>query len=397
MKRKKVIFIIAMLILLCSPQIFAQNGKKELPERSILIAPEFFGVVVNKDEPISLDVSVLNKGKKDEFVVLEVLDLPDNWKAHFKTFTFGVTGIFLKGDSSKNVTLKIEPPKDTKPGIYNIKVKASTKDKLLSSIADLSLQIKAKESEKEGENLRINASYPVLRGPSDARFEFNIDVENKVDREVVYALSYEAPENWEVNFKPSYEEKYISSIRLKEDQQRNVSVEVKPTPLASPGEYPIKVKVESPYAKGAITLTVNITGVHKLEMGTTNELLSLSALRGNKTGMSFYLKNTGTAPLTNIQFLSIKPENWKVEFQPEKIEVLNPHEIKQAELFITPSESAIVGDYSVGITADAGKVQKNLELRVTVKAKPVWGWLGLLIIVIVVGGLVFVFYRFGRR
>jgi uncharacterized membrane protein len=56
-----------------------------------------------------------------------------------------------------------------------------------------------------------------------------------------------------------------------------------------------------------------------------------------------------------------------------------------------------VGDYSVGITADAGKVQKNLELRVTVRARPVWGWLGVLIILVVVGGLVFVFYRFGRR
>jgi uncharacterized membrane protein len=294
-----------------SPSL-AQENKKDLPDRAILIAPEFYGVVVSREEPISLDVSVINKGKKDEFVSLEVAELPENWKAHFKTFTFGVTGLFLKSDSSKNVTLKVEPPKDIKGDTYQIKIKATTKDKALTSTADMFITIKGKESKEEENKLRINASYPVLRGPSDARFEFNIDVENKVDKEVVYNLSYEAPENWEVNFKPSYEEKYISSIRLKEDQQRSVSVEVRPMPLTPPGEYPIKVKIESQYAKGTITLTVNITGVHKLEIGTTSELLSLSAMRGSKTSMSFYLKNTGTAPLTNIQFLSIKPENWKV-------------------------------------------------------------------------------------
>lgn len=395
---KKLAFGVLFVAFCLLPLVtFSQENKKDLPERQILIAPEFFGVELNKDEPISLDVSLINRGKKDEFINLEIVELPPGWKAYFKTFTFGVTGVFLKGDSSKNITLKVEPDKQVKPGEYSLRLKATTKDKVHTSLADVSLKIKSKEEGKETEGVRINSSYPVLRGPSDARFEFNIDVENKVDREVVYALSYEAPENWEVNFKPGYEEKYISSIRLKEDQQRNVAVEVRPTPLTPPGEYPVKVKVESQYAKGSITLTVNITGVHKMEVGTTNELLSLTAMRGSKTSMSFYIKNTGTAPLTNIQFISIKPEAWKVEFQPEKIELLNPNEIKQAEVLITPSESAIVGDYSVGINVDAGKVNKNLELRVTVKAKPVWGWVGLLIIVAVVLGLVFVFYRFGRR
>ncbi|MFN3534373.1 MAG: NEW3 domain-containing protein, partial [Desulfatiglandales bacterium] len=371
MKRLPLVVLIVSLVFLFSPlSLSAQESKKDLPERAILIAPEFYGIEINKDEPVSLDVSLINRGKKDEFVELSISELPENWKAYFKTFTFGVNGVFLKGDSSKSITLKAEPNKGVKPGLYAFKVKATTKDKAITSTADVSIKIKAKEEGKEAEGIVINSSYPVLRGPSDARFEFNIEVENKEDREVVYNLSYEAPENWEVNFKPGYEEKFISSIRLKENQLRNVAVEVRPSPLTPPGEYPVKVKVESPNAKGNITLTVNITGVHKMEVGTTNELLSLTALRGNKTSMSFYIKNTGTAPLTNIQFLSIKPEAWKVEFQPEKIENLNPNEIKQAEVIITASESAIVGDYSVGLNVDAGKVNKNLELRVTVKAKP---------------------------
>ncbi len=389
--------VLLLLVMIFADVMAVENQQKQLPERGILLAPEYSGIMLSKDENTTVDVTVINKGKRDEFLNLEVLEVPNGWKAYFKTFSYGINGVFLKGDSSKNITLRIEPSKGARPGNYTLKLKASTKDNALTSTSELVVNIGQKTGEKEGETVKLITSYPVLRGPSDAKFEFNIDVENKLDKEILYSLSAEAPENWEVNFKPGWEEKYISSIRLKEDQQRSVTVVVKPSPTAVPDEYPIKVNVSSEYGKASTTLTVVITGVHKLDMGTTNDLLSLTTTRGTRTSMSFFIKNSGTAPLSNIQFLSLKPENWKVEFTPEKVELLNPNEIKQIEAVITPSEAAIVGDYSVNITAEGGKVSKNLELRVTVKAKPVWGWVGIFIILIVVAGLVFVFYRFGRR
>ena len=110
-----------------------------------------------------------------------------------------------------------------------------------------------------------------------------------------------------------------------------------------------------------------------------------------------YVKNSGSGTLTNLQFLSFKPENWKTEFSPEKIDTLAPGELKQVEVSITPRDEALVGDYSVGLTAEAGKVSKTLELRVTVKASTAWGWIGIGIIVLVMAGLVFLFIRLGRR
>jgi uncharacterized membrane protein len=95
--------------------------------------------------------------------------------------------------------------------------------------------------------------------------------------------------------------------------------------------------------------------------------------------------------------MSVKPENWKVEFSPEKIEALPPGELQQVEVSITPAEQALVGDYSVGIRADAGKLSKNMELRVTVLASTAWGWIGIGIIVLVMAGLVVLFVRLGRR
>jgi uncharacterized membrane protein len=113
--------------------------------------------------------------------------------------------------------------------------------------------------------------------------------------------------------------------------------------------------------------------------------------------MSIYVKNSGSAANHNVNFVSIKPENWKVEFEPEKIEAINPDELKQVEVTITPAEEALVGDYSVGISVDGEKAQKTMEMRVTVKASTAWGWIGIGIIVLVILGLGGLFTWFGRR
>jgi uncharacterized membrane protein len=95
--------------------------------------------------------------------------------------------------------------------------------------------------------------------------------------------------------------------------------------------------------------------------------------------------------------MSFKPENWKVEFKPEKLPSLEPNELKQVEVTITPYEEALVGDYSVGLGISTEKASKNLEFRVTVKASTAWGWIGIGIIVLVVIGLTGLFHFLGRR
>ena len=144
-------------------------------------------------------------------------------------------------------------------------------------------------------------------------------------------------------------------------------------------------------------LKVVLTGTQKLEAGTSNGLLSLNALAGQEANLSLYVKNTGSAPLNNIRFLSFKPENWTVTFKPEGIDSLGQGDVKQVEVTVKPSTEALVGDYSVVLNVEGEKATKNLELRVTVKASTAWGWIGIGIIVFVMLGLVGLFMRLGRR
>ena len=86
-----------------------------------------------------------------------------------------------------------------------------------------------------------------------------------------------------------------------------------------------------------------------------------------------------------------------MEFAPEKLESIEPGDLKQVEVSITPAAEALVGDYAVGVNIKGEKSSDNLEFRVTVKASAAWGWIGIGIIILVILGLFALFVTFGRR
>jgi uncharacterized membrane protein len=389
------IFLWGLLSL--NPYAYGDEGKKELPPRAIVVAPEYTGVVVGTGEGASIDLIVRNRGRSDEDIDLALVSVPKGWDARIKTYSFDVTGVHLASDSSKTLTLKVEPGKGIGPGKYRFLIKGSTKDGKLTSSSQVFVTVKEKGKEKVSKGVEISTSYPELEGPTDAKFEFSLEVKNKLDKDTVFNLGYEAPKEWEIRFKPAYEEKYFSSLRIKANQSETMAVEVKPYLLAKPGRYPIKIKVGSSEAKAEAGLSVVLTGTYKLDAGTPDGLLSLNAFQGKEANLSFYVKNTGSATQNNIKFLSFKPENWKVEFKPEKIDTLAPGELKQVEVSITPADQALVGDYSVSLNVKGERASKNLELRTTVKASTAWGGIGIGIILLVVAGLVGLFFKLGRR
>ncbi len=392
-----VMAMVAIGVAFSWPSSAYSKDKDDLPLRKISVAPEYPGIVVAEGKDVSIDLNVTNGGREDETIDITLPEIPQGWNAWIETYRYEITGVYVPSDDSKTVTLKAEPEDSVGPGTYTILIKGQTQDGALTSSSRLVITVKKKEEEKKSKGLAIETSYPVLQGPTDATFEFSLEVNNESDKDTIFNLTAQGPKNWDVSFKPAYEQKFISSLRIKANQTQTMAVEVKPYPLAEPGTYPIEVKVTSETAQAEKQLKVVLTGTHKLEVGTLDELLSLSTLQGQAASISIYVKNSGSATQNNVHFMSFKPENWKVEFRPERIDTLAPGDLKQVEVVITPAAQALVGDYSVTLAVEGEKATKDVELRVTVQASTVWAWLGIGIIVIVIAGLVFMFVRLGRR
>jgi uncharacterized membrane protein len=388
---------ICFIVVSFQPVVLA-NDKDKRPPRAIEIYPEYPGVVVPQEEKVQMDIRVANKGRADEDVLLEVSQVPEGWKTQIRAFNLTVTGVHVPNGESKDLTFVAEPAQSVKPGEYLFTVSARSEDGTLRSANDLTVTVTAKEKIKKTKDIVLTTSYPVLRGPSDASFEFSIKVENKMSQDALFNLAARGPsDEWNINIKPAYEEKLISSLRVQAGGSSSVAVEVKPPQQAEAGEYPVSVLVTSENRRAEANLKVVLTGTYSLEIGTPSGLRSLDAKQGKAANMSIYVKNTGSAANHNITFMSYKPENWEVEFTPETIEVLEPGDLKQVEVTMTPYEDALVGDYSVGVDVNGEKASKSIEFRVTVKASTAWGWIGIGVIVVVVAGLIGLFVWLGRR
>jgi uncharacterized membrane protein len=372
------------------------RDKKDLrPERGIAVYTEYSGVTVPRGESVKMDLILEDKGRTDEVIDVKVSTIPKGWRATLKGGSYLVGGLYVANGKTKNLSMELEPDKSMGVGAYVFQFDAKTEDGKFT--ASYKLTVNVQERIPGADDIQITTSYPVLRGQTDATFEFSIDVLNKSDLDRTFNLAAVPPEKWEVNFKPAYEQKQISSFRIKGGQSQSVAVQVNPPKESMAGEYPILVRVSSGEKKAEVKLTVALSGIYKLDAGTPTGILSLEAMPGKPANLSLFVKNTGSAINRNVSFSSFKPENWEVTFKPEKIEALEPNGLKQIEVTIKPAAQSLVGDYSVGVMVDGEKANKTIEFRVTVKASTAWGWIGIGVIIFVIAGLSALFIWLGRR
>lgn len=393
--------LLVVALILAGPAVaFAADEpakRDDRPARGIAIYSDYSGVVVPVGENVRMDLTVENKGRQDEVVALKLTNVPKGWKASLKGGSFTVTGVAVPDGKNRTLSFSAEPEKGVGPGTYQFGIEGVTADGKLT--ASYAIAVTTRERSRMGaDDIQITTSYPVLRGQTDATFEFSLDVNNKVDADRTFNLAAQAPEKWEINFKPGYEQKQISSLRIRGNSNQTVAVSVTPPKDATAGEYPILVRISTGESKAEAKLMVVLTGIYKLDAATATGILSTDAVTGKPTTVSLLVKNTGSAVNRNVNLSSFKPENWKVEFKPEKIEALEPNQMKQVEATITPAATALVGDYSVGLMVDGEKSSsKTVEMRVTVKAPTAWGWIGVGLIAVVIGGMGGLFAWLGRR
>ena len=161
-------------------------------------------------------------------------------------------------------------------------------------------------------------------------------------------------------------------------------------------KYAIDIRVSSGATKAEAKLVILLTGIYDLEVGTATGALSMNAVRGKPSNASLYVRNTGTT-ISAVTFQASPPKDWQVVFDPPGIEAIEPGELKQVEISITPSEPTQVGDYSVHLGVESHRVSKSLDYRVTVRAASQWGWIGICLIVMIVLGIMGTFRWMGRR
>ena len=115
--------------------------------------------------------------------------------------------------------------------------------------------------------------------------------------------------------------------------------------------------------------------------------------------MTFDITNTGTAPITNVKLTGTPPSNWTVTFDPETVASIAPNETGTITATVTPTSEAVAGDYVVTFQSSATEpgADASASIRFTVETSPIWAFIGIAIIVLILAGLGYVFRTYGRR
>jgi hypothetical protein len=265
----------------------------------------------------------------------------------------------------------------------------------------------------EGEpkpEVKISCKYPILSSPTASGYEFECDFSYfGGDLPKIFDVKVKVPNGFTFAVARSYGggSSTIAAIQLdpmKAYTPETLKISVSPYMWIAPppGDYPITVQAVSGNITGSIELKAVVTAKYALGVSTATGLMNTQVTAGQDNFFSFTLKNTGTAQLDKINFSSKLrggPSGWNITFDPKNIDSLPVDAEREVKVNIKPPEKTIAGDYEMTVTAetDAKNASDNMNIRITALTPTIWGWVGVIIVVLVVAGLIYMFLRLGRR
>jgi uncharacterized membrane protein len=267
---------------------------------------------------------------------------------------------------------------------------------------DNSFSVLPNQEELPPDILELTCKYPVLRGVSGHAFEFLIEATYRGTKDRVFDISLDQPPQWDVSVTGKYETEQIESFTMKtfEPVAPEFKVVLSPVPgyEPEPGEYKLIFTATSEEVTASVELEAIVTARYELELIPGSGRLNTEATVGEENHISIILVNRGSAPIEDLSFTSSKPEGWSITYTPDHIDTLGAGLAQEVDINIEPPEKTIAGDYSLTINVE-GKPDlfDSLQYRVTVLTPSIWGWVGIIIVVVVVAGLAFLFRRLGRR
>jgi len=281
--------------------------------------------------------------------------------------------------------------------------------KITNSDIDLNDIVKIDEEElkKQVNDTRSN----LIQSIAGETFEFKFDVTyytgdepfglEEDESEKIFDIIVEYPTGWIAAASPGFETKEITAIKLKSLKTESLKVFAAPLVKQEPGEYDIKItiksNVEDDKLEGATEFKAIITATYELDLRTKTGRLSTEITSGKDNHYKLILENKGSTSIENISLSSTEPEGWQVDFDEDKIEILESEEKKEIDVTINPPEKTIAGDYMLSFRVSSENSNDDIELRVTVETPTIWGIVGIGIIVVVIIGVAVIFARLGRR
>lgn len=377
------LMISSLLLAALAPAATAANG--------LTVTTPFTAVSVAPGNKVSFDLTVTSTTSRN--VALSLSGVPTGWTASIFGGGFVVEAVSVDKDTPAKVRLDVTVPADASAGTSTIRVGASGGGG--SDTLPVSIRVNANAAG----DLTLTTTTPELTGPADKDFKFDLTFKNDTAQDVTMSATATGPDGWTLDTTLTGATDAASTI-VKAGSTQSISVSAKAPDGTTADTYPIKVIATAGDRTAEADVSVAITGSYSMTLSTPDDRLSASGSAGSPTNMSFVVKNTGTAPITKVTLVGTPPSGWTVTVDPkEGLETIAPDQTGTINAVITPSKDAVAGDYVVNFKSASTEDTSgaSAQIRFTVETSPIWLVVGVVLILLILGGLYYVFRTYGRR
>ncbi|ALS28263.1 NPCBM-associated, NEW3 domain-containing alpha-galactosidase [Paenibacillus sp. 32O-W] len=336
-------------------------------------------------ESITYSIDVINHGSSTATVDLGFKAQSADWEYEMTAGGRNVSRLAVKAGESQSVSLTLHVPLEVEKGVYQFEVSAS------GSVLPLAVEV----SEKGTFRTELETDQPNIQGHADSTFSFTATLRNRTAESQTYALSAAADPGWNVTFSSGGNN--VSSLEVEPNAEKSVTINVEPPDTVKAGTYEIPIKATTNSTSAETKVEVDITGTYGISVSTADERLNAKVTAGASSKVDLVVTNSGSAELKNVNMSASSPTGWEVSFDKPTVESIKPGESARVQATIKASKEALPGDYVVSITASSAEKSADAQIRVAVKSSVLWGWIGILIILAVAGGIYYLFRKYGRR
>jgi uncharacterized membrane protein len=356
---------------------------------ALSITTPFPSVSIAPGSTVGFDLTVT--GGASQLVAVSVSGVPTDWTSTLRGGGYVVNAVQTDATGKASVHLDLQVPATATNGVTNVTVVG------VADAVRAELLLTMNVTTKAGGDVTMTSDFPSLRGVSGTTFTFNLTLLNSSAEDLTFAVTGVGPTGWQVDATLTGQTQAASAV-VKANQTAAISVSAKPPTDVPPGTYPINVRATVGDRTIDAALSIDVTGTTAMTVTTPNQLLSNTGSAGASITQQLLIRNDGTQPLTQVVVSATAPTDWTVTYAPAAtIATIAAGDSAAITATIVPSNDAIAGDYVVTYSARNADANGTVDIRVTIETSPLFGFVGLALIVVVLFGLWWVFQRYGRR
>jgi uncharacterized repeat protein (TIGR01451 family) len=375
--------ISSLVLTVFAPTVGAANGLEvTTPYPAVAVAPG------NK---VSFDLTVSSTRQAD--IALSITGVPNGWTAGLIGGGNVVDGVAVSPSKAGEVRLDVSVPAEATNSSSTLRVNAR------GGGAEDVLPITIRVNAEAAGSITLTTNTPELTGASDKSFKFDLQLKNDTAQDVTASASASGPTGWDITTTLTGATDAASTV-VKAGATQSISVSAKAAEGTPADTYPIKVTATAGDRSIDADLSIAITGSYGMDLSTPNDVLSARGSAGSATTQTFEITNNGTAPITGVKLEGTPPSGWTVTVDPaDGLQSIDPQQVGRINATITPSGDAVAGDYVITFktTSTENTTGDSADIRFTVETSPIWAIVGIALIVLILGGLFYVFRTYGRR